>query len=1740
MKKMYISFVAILFAMATTLFLSTGCLDRINTATAEDNDQNSPDPDRYDGPDKAAQFEWERTHDLSTGKVPSDKLLAAILQTESMKSQYRPDQATLLSWLERGPNGDFAGPFGNGRQNNDQTGGRTRAAMVDSLDATHKTVWVGGVDGGLWKTTDITASPATWILINDFLSNLAVSAISQDPRPGFQNIMYFCTGESFSNADGVRGVGVFKSIDAGATWNYLPSTSSYVNCSRILCDYQGNIYLGTRNTGLLRSTNGGTTWTTITPAALGGSICDLEISSTSGPARLHVASGIFSTSGYSYTDIPATVTSGSGWNAPTTPFTTFNQRTEMAISGSVLYACPCNGNYQVPTIWKSTDGGDNWVAVASQPSASWASGQGWYSLSCAINPTNSNECIVGGLDTWKTSNSGASWIHLSGWVTGLGVNQYVHADQHNIQWWDGGNKLLFTNDGGAFYTSDGGTTIRDRNKGLRLKQFYSIAIHPTETNTFLAGAQDNGMHRLNHPGLDSSLEVVGGDGCYSAIDQLQGQYEYGSYVYNVFRRTANNGATWSTPVNLGTSGSNGRFVNPWDYDNIGKNVYACYTANNYMRWDNAQTSGTTTIVPMAAFNGGNVSAVTVSPFTANRVYFGMGTGGIVQVDNANGASPTGTIINTGSGMPAGYVNCIVTGLSDQNMIATFTNYGVQNVWVTYNGGTSWTAIDGNLPDMPVRWALFYPEDNTKAYIATETGVWETDLINGGSTVWNPDVSFPTVRTDMIKYRASDRTIAAGTHGRGIWSSTVPAPGCTAASISSQPSDVTTCAGNNASFSVTGGGSGPLSYQWQASTGGCAGPWNNISNGGIYSGATTATLSITGVILGTYGYRCVITGNCAPLTVTSNCATLTVNAVTNITSQPANSTLCAGGNTSFSVSATGSSLGYQWQESTNGGGTWNNITNGGIYGGATTTTLTLTGVTAGMNGYLYRAVVNSACSPLNSNNATLTVNAPPAISSQPANSSLCAGNTATFNVTATGGSLTYQWQESINGGGTWNNLSNIAPYSGVTTATLSISPTTLTMNGYMYRCIISGICGAPATSSGATLTVGTTLIITSQPSGSTVCAGTNTSFAVSVTGTVISYQWQESINGGANWNNISNGGIYSGATSATLTLTGILGSMNNYQYRCVVTGSCPAINSNVAILTVNTAPNISSQPSASTVCATQNTSFTVAASGTAVTYQWQVSTTGCAGAFVNLVNGAPYSGVTTATLAITNATAAMNGYAYRVVVSGTCAPAATSSCVILTVNTAVTITSQPANSTVCAGATTSFNVAASGTTPGYQWQESTNGGGTWNNISNGGVYGGATISTLTLTGVTAGMNGYLYRCIISGAAPCGTLNSGNGTLTVNTAPAITAQPVANSTICAGQATTYTVGANGTALVYQWQVSTDGGATFSNITNGGVYSGATTSTLIITGATVAMNGYQYHVVIGGTCAPSATSANSSLTVYTAIAITTQPANTTICSTGTTSLSVAAAGTSPSYQWQLSTDGGTTWNNISNGGVYSNATTATLTLTAITVSMNGYKYRCAVTGLAPCGAINTAAIALTVSAQPTVILTPFPYTHLFPGYTTTLTASSSISPTSNAVYVWFKNNTLLTGVIGTTYVVDVNHLGDYKVTVTDISNSCTNTSAVVTIADSASNKLWIYPSPTPDGQFTISYYNPGGSATTQDISIYNSLGERVYVYKDFPVSQAYQLLKVDMRRNAAGVYHVILSLKDGTKKTGTVEVR
>jgi|CXWL01.1.fsa_nt_gi uncharacterized repeat protein (TIGR01451 family) len=282
----------------------------------------------------------------------------------------------------------------------------------------------------------------------------------------------------------------------------------------------------------------------------------------------------------------------------------------------------------------------------------------------------------------------------------------------------------------------------------------------------------------------------------------------------------------------------------------------------------------------------------------------------------------------------------------------------------------------------------------------------------------------------------------------------------------------------------------------------------------------------------------------------------------VTAQPVNVNACSGSNATFSVTANGTAPVYQWQ--VNNGSGFVNVPAAVPYSGGTTNTLSITGITFGMNGYLYRCVLANTCTaPFNSNSASLTVGATATLNSQPTNVNTCMGSAITFSVSATG-AANFQWQ--VNSGSGFIDVTNISPYSGATTATLTIVGVTAAMNNYQYRCVI-GSCPTAITSNAALLSVFSSVAVTTEPAANTaVCQGRSASFNVVATGAITGYQWQVSSDGGTTFNNVV------GATTATLTLANVTLAQNANRYRCIITGNCNTVNSNNAVLTVNPTPS----------------------------------------------------------------------------------------------------------------------------------------------------------------------------------------------------------------------------------------------------------------------------------------------------------------------------------------------------------------------------------------------------------------------------------------------------------------------------------------------------------------------------------------------------------------------------------------
>ncbi|HEY6763366.1 MAG TPA: immunoglobulin domain-containing protein, partial [Candidatus Sulfotelmatobacter sp.] len=514
----------------------------------------------------------------------------------------------------------------------------------------------------------------------------------------------------------------------------------------------------------------------------------------------------------------------------------------------------------------------------------------------------------------------------------------------------------------------------------------------------------------------------------------------------------------------------------------------------------------------------------------------------------------------------------------------------------------------------------------------------------------------------------------------------------------------------------------------------------------------------------------------------------------ITAQPTSQTVTNGQTATFTVAASGTApLSYQWKKGTS------NIS------GATAASYTTPATQPADNSAQFTVSVSNAAGSVTSSAATLTVNSAPAITTQPSNQSVSEGQTATFTVTASGTApLSYQWQKAS------------VSITGATSASYTTPATTPTDNSAQFQVIVSNSLGS-VTSSAATLTVNASPSITTQPSNQTVAVGQTATFAVIAAGAApLSYQWQK------------NGANISGATSASYITPVTTSADSGSQFKVTVSNSAGSVTSNVATLTVNTAPAIVTQPASQTVAVGQTATFTLVAAGAPpLSYQWQK-------------NGANISGATSANYTTPATTSGDSGSQFKVTVTNS-AGSVTSSAATLTVDTPPSITTQPSNQTVNVGSTATFTVVAAGTAPlSYQWGK----GGV--NIS------GATSASYTTPATSSTDNNSQFQVKVSN--PVGTVTSAVATLTVNTPLSITTQP-ANQTVTTGLTASFTVVAAGTApLSYQWQKNS------ANI------SGATSATYITPAVALSDSGSRFDVIVSNSLG-SVTSNTVTLTVGTA---------------------------------------------------------------------------------------------------------------------------------------------------------------------------------------------------------------------------------------------------------------------------------
>lgn len=781
---------------------------------AGDNDRDISGKEETDRPDEAAFAEYVKTLDPAIHAVPTERMIAANQAADALGSLKSTSEQ--LTWTPQPTD----------------MGGRTRTLMFDPNDPAGTKLWAGSVTGGLWYNAN-PAGGGEWTPVNDFWSNLAVSCMTFDPN--HKQTFYVGTGESqtaliiYRESSG-RGTGIMRSTDGGQTWAPMPSTQNWPYVTDILVRdeagvsviyagvvsgvYKGIAHLATPTNGLYRSIDNGFTWTQVLPNIPGKdySYAPSDIETSADGTKIFIGTTYGVNSDVTDNDRSGAAcilvsSDGLTWTVNNTyqqriaadPVNKYPGRVMLAQAPSnpnIVYAIVASGyvraednfiGYGCQFLLKTSDKGATWTELNFPGGfASLA----WHAFAIQVSPLNPNILWVGGLDTWRTTNGGTAWTKQSNWAEmyGNGSPTYVHADIHVFKFRPGSDTDLFIGtDGGVFGT----TTASAPDASMRFfevanqystLQYYSCAIHPDAGAVhFMGGLQDNGtmFYRKGHTPTFTDM-LSGGDGALCFIDQNEPTIQMTTVYHNSIYLYS--GTKEADPQQTGYKNlSTGTFVNPMDYDwknNIlfanGGNEKLDYlntfhvltvSANSITGSTTGKLLGTHSEVPYSCLKW-----FENSPANQSDVYIGTQTGKLFKYADA---SHTGTLTElTPDVFPTANISSIDLGTTADTILVTFSNYGVASVWLSVNGGANWKNVEANLPDMPVRWGIFHPKSGQQVMLATESGIWTTDNILANNVIWTPDnQGLANVRIDMLKFRKSDNTVLAATHGRGMFTTT---------------------------------------------------------------------------------------------------------------------------------------------------------------------------------------------------------------------------------------------------------------------------------------------------------------------------------------------------------------------------------------------------------------------------------------------------------------------------------------------------------------------------------------------------------------------------------------------------------------------------------------------------------------------------------------------------------------------------------------------------------------------------------------------------------------------------------------------------------------------------------------------------------------------------------------------------------------------------------------------------------
>jgi photosystem II stability/assembly factor-like uncharacterized protein len=710
-------------------------------------------------------------------------------------------------------------------------GGRTRSLVIHPKDP--NIMYAGAVGGGVWKSTD---GGESWFPLSDLLPSIGIGALAIDPQN--PDTLYAGTGEWYTGStrgDSIRGLGIFKTTDGGATWRQLPETVNasfyYTNDIVVSPTNPQNVYAATYG-GVWVSRDGGDTWRrTLSRTSPNTGCQDIAIRTDQSTDYIIAACG--GTSNAPTAIFRNQDAGGAGtWEAVFSPPAAGRISLAIAPSNqSIVYAMASSletGNdyrFGLLGVYRSISNGDSgsWetrvtnkdpnrlnTLLLTNPREALAdvctngratySNQGDYDNALAVDPVNPDVVWAGGISVFRSDDGGANWGIAAFWQAA--APQLVHSDIHAFAFhpgYDGGsNQTLFVASDGGLFRTDNATAPpatgdragclpyptqvqwRSINNNYSTAQFYHGSVYPGG-GAYFGGTQDNGTQRgADGLGPNDWRRIIGGDGGFTAIDPTDPNLVYGESQNFSFSRSTNGGLTFTSATRgITETAANFMFITPFEMDpSDPKRLYI--GGRTLWRTEDGAANWTAASKGITA---GNISAIAIAPSDPNRMVFAASNGFIYR--NSEALTATADTEWRGTQPRTGYVSRLAFDPSNPDIVyATYSQFksdaSQHHVYKSTDGGATWNGSDGSgdtaLPDIPVFSIIVDPQNTSTLYLGTDIGVFAS--IDGGATWSRDDNPFANAVTETLTLdrTAGRTTLFAFTHGRGVWKVNFPDTG----------------------------------------------------------------------------------------------------------------------------------------------------------------------------------------------------------------------------------------------------------------------------------------------------------------------------------------------------------------------------------------------------------------------------------------------------------------------------------------------------------------------------------------------------------------------------------------------------------------------------------------------------------------------------------------------------------------------------------------------------------------------------------------------------------------------------------------------------------------------------------------------------------------------------------------------------------------------------------------------------